>query len=95
MYPGELHFQNEEYKPEMADRTSEVFKQKAAEIENEVGYRFIHPYLMRRTNCAKHVTVLTSSISAIMVLLTESMKRENLKSPVAAAKLKSWFLKLI
>lgn len=70
MFPAKLHFQNEVYKPEMANRASEEFKEKASQIEKEVGYRFIHPYLMRRTNCAKHVTILTSSISAIMVLLT-------------------------
>lgn len=70
MFPGDLHFQNEKYVPAMANRTSQAFKDKAAQIEKEVSHIFIHPYLMRRINCAKHVFILTSSICAIMVILT-------------------------
>lgn len=100
MFAGELHFQDELYVPEMANRASAEFKAKAAEIENQVGYTFIHPFLMRRTNCAKRVSVLTCSFSVLMVLWTQSMGRENLKSPVAAAaaakkSLKSWLLKFL
>lgn len=37
VFPGELHLMNQEFLPDMADRSSEVFKSKAAEIEGEVS----------------------------------------------------------
>lgn len=41
VFPGELHFESEDYKPEMANRSSNVFVEKAKEIENEVSFIFL------------------------------------------------------
>lgn len=40
VFSGELHFQSEVYQPEMANRSSNVFREKATQIENEVSSMF-------------------------------------------------------
>lgn len=41
VFPGELHLINEDFLPQMTNRSSEVFRNTAAKIEEEVSYAFI------------------------------------------------------
>lgn len=40
VFPGQLHFTEQEFLPQMANRSSAEFRNKATEIETQVSYKF-------------------------------------------------------
>lgn len=43
-FPGQLHFNDKTFEPELSNRSSDAFKETASEIEREVGYKFADIY---------------------------------------------------